>query len=160
MRGPKPIPTQLKRLRGNPGKRRLNDQEPVAQPLTAVPSPPRYLNGRARAFWRASTKELLPLGLLARLDLPVLAAFCAAAGQAAEASHRLKDAKLTPKERVHWLFIQSMAWKGMKSFGPELGIGASSRSRLKVAKPEKVDPFEEFLRTGKAQTPDPDQPVQ
>ena len=146
MRGPKPQPTQLKRLRGNPGKRRLNDQEPTPEPLTTLPAPPRYLSARAKAFWRAQTKELLPLGLLARLDLPLLAAFCAAAGQAAEASHQLKGPTLDPKKRTHWLFIQSMAWKGLKSFGPELGIGAASRSRLKVTKPEKKDPFEAFLR--------------
>ena len=149
MRGRKPIPTQLNRLRGNPGRRPLNDQEPVAPALDAVPEPPRYLSVRAKAEWRRVAKEMLPLGLLVALDRTMLAAYCAAAGQFAEASHQLKTQDLSTKPGTKWLFIQSMAMKAMKQFAPELGISLSARSRIKVSKPEKKNPFELYLAKGR-----------
>ena len=42
MRGRKPIPTELKRLNGNPGKRPLSDKEP--QPEPKLPRAPSFLN--------------------------------------------------------------------------------------------------------------------
>ena len=43
MRGRKPLPSNVVRLRGNPGKRRLNDAEP--RPVARAPGLPR-LPGR------------------------------------------------------------------------------------------------------------------
>jgi len=139
----------LRRLKNERIHSKPNDQEPVTEPLTALPQPPRYLGARAAAEWRRVTKEMLPIGLLVALDRTILAAYCAAAGRLAECEHQLKSQDLSTKEGMRWLFIESMAMKAIKQFAPELGISPSARTRIKVTKPEKQDPFELFVLEGK-----------
>ena len=75
MAGRKPKPTKLHLLHRNPGRRPLNDAEPDP-PAVKRPSPPRHLDYRGKYYWRVLVKELEPLGILARMDLQVLARFC------------------------------------------------------------------------------------
>ena len=58
--GPPPTPTNLKLLRGNPGKRKLNANEPDPEP--AIPPCPSHLDKVAKKEWRRISKELLALG--------------------------------------------------------------------------------------------------
>ena len=76
MRGRKPLPSNVVRLRGNPGKRRLNDAEP--RPAAKVPPCPACLGDEARKEWQRLAKELAELGLLTGLDRGLLAAYCQA----------------------------------------------------------------------------------
>ena len=76
MRGRKPLPSNVVRLRGNPGKRRLNDAEP--RPAAKVPACPACLGDEARKEWQRLAKELAELGLLTGLDRSLLAAYCQA----------------------------------------------------------------------------------
>ena len=76
MRGRKPLPSNVVRLRGNPGKRRLNDAEP--RPAARVPACPACLGDEARKEWQRLSKELAELGLLTGLDRGLLAAYCQA----------------------------------------------------------------------------------
>ena len=76
MRGRKPLPSNVVRLRGNPGKRRLNDAEP--RPAAKVPPCPACLGDEARKEWQRLAKELAELGLLTGLDRGMLAAYCQA----------------------------------------------------------------------------------
>ena len=48
--GRKPTPTTLKELKGNPGRRPLNEAEP--KPAARLPSPPAHLSRSARREWR------------------------------------------------------------------------------------------------------------
>lgn len=72
--GRKPIPTSLKILRGNPGKKPLPKGEP--QPPTDNIAPPDYLGEVARKKW----DELLPLlqatRVMTRADIEALARLC------------------------------------------------------------------------------------
>ena len=56
-RGRKPIPTALKRLAGNPGKRPLTAREPKTE--RKAPKCPRTLDAEARKEWRRVVKLLL-----------------------------------------------------------------------------------------------------
>lgn len=73
-RGPKPQPTQLKILRGNPGCRPLNADEP--QPPTDGIATPPHLGQVAAARW----DELLPMlqatRVMTRADVEALARYC------------------------------------------------------------------------------------
>src|SRR5262245_62892177 len=62
--GPRPIPTHLKVLRGNPGKQRLNREEPEPMLPPAPPEAPEYLTSYARAEWERIVTELYRLKLL------------------------------------------------------------------------------------------------
>ncbi len=53
------MPTNLNLLRGNPGKRKLNANEPDPEP--AIPTCPSHLNDVGKKEWRRVTKELLAL---------------------------------------------------------------------------------------------------
>jgi P27 family predicted phage terminase small subunit len=93
-RGPRPIPTHLKLLRGNTGKRPLNKDEPQPEPFTDVPDPPSFVTGYAADEWWQTATELHRLGLLTKVDVPALAAYCYAFGQwrmAAESLHRMQS---------------------------------------------------------------------
>jgi P27 family predicted phage terminase small subunit len=78
MPGPRPIPTHLKLLRGNPGHQKLNKDEPQPQVPAEVPEPPRFLSGYAADEWWRVAPELHRLGLLTVLDVGAFAAYCVA----------------------------------------------------------------------------------
>jgi len=73
-RGPKPEPTPLKIVRGNPGRRPLNKDEP--QPPSDGVVMPSYLGEVAAGKWA----ELLPLlqavKVMTRADIEALARYC------------------------------------------------------------------------------------
>src|SRR5688500_3869820 len=75
MPGPAPKPTALKILHGNPGKRKLNDQEP--QPSVGA-KPPAYIMARPAllAEWNRHAPRLTRLGLLTEIDDDALAMIC------------------------------------------------------------------------------------
>ena len=78
MPGPKPIPTTLKVLRGNPGHEKLNKNEPKPALLPQVPEPPPFLEGYAREEWNRLITELHRLQLVTMADINPLAAYCMA----------------------------------------------------------------------------------
>ena len=71
------VPTKLKVLRGNPGRRPIR---PEPQPLTPddIPTPPGYLGEHGRREWARMAPELLRLGLLTVADVQPFAAYCLA----------------------------------------------------------------------------------
>jgi phage terminase small subunit len=76
MRGRKPLPSNVVRLRGNPGKRRLNDAEP--RPAPRVPPCPACLGDEGQEGVAAPGQGAGELGLLTGLDRGLLAAYCQA----------------------------------------------------------------------------------
>ena len=76
MRGRKIIPSALNSLRGNPGKRRPNHEEP--KPEVEAPDVPKFLSKEAKIYWDILSAELLKLRILAKIDFGVLAAHCTA----------------------------------------------------------------------------------
>jgi P27 family predicted phage terminase small subunit len=75
-----PVPFPLKVLRGNPGKRPMKP-EPQPEIAVDVPEPPPFITGYAADEWWRTAPELHRLGLLTRIDVPALAAYCHAFGQ-------------------------------------------------------------------------------
>lgn len=75
-RGPRPQPTSLRVLRGNPGNRPLPQNEPKPEPT--APKCPAWLDKEAKKEWRRVIKLLEPLGLATVLDGTALAMYCTA----------------------------------------------------------------------------------
>lgn len=71
-RGPKPSPTNVHHLRGNPGRRPLNDTGAV-EPDVEIPDCPKHLLPEARKFWKRMGPQLEKLGLIAKIDQPSFA---------------------------------------------------------------------------------------
>jgi len=149
MRGRKPVPTALKLLRNNPGRRPLNPSEP--KPPAARSSPPAYLTGAAAAEWRRLAPELARLGLLTTIDRDGLAAYCQTFARWREAEREIAKHGMVVKGRdggpvqSPFVSIAQRSLAQLRNWLVEFGMTPSSRSRVATtttAKPD--DPFEKY----------------
>ena len=74
MAGRKPKPTAVKKLEGNPGKRKLNKKEPV--PEKGMPDCPDWLLPEAKTEWERLCEKLSQMGVLTEIDMAAFAAYC------------------------------------------------------------------------------------
>jgi P27 family predicted phage terminase small subunit len=150
MRGRKHLPSNLVRLRGNPGKRRLNDAEP--RPGPATPTCPACLGEEARKEWRRLSRELAALGLLTRLDRGLLAAYCQAHALWVEAVSSIERYGTMVKSpngypmQSPYVAVANKQVDIMVRIASEFGMTPSSRTRIRVGEPPPADPFEAFLQ--------------
>jgi P27 family predicted phage terminase small subunit len=74
MRGRKPIPVEQRHREGNASKTKLPEPLLVAgRPTFAeLEEPPAHLPVEAKAFWRDSVVRLIEVGIVDRVDIPVL----------------------------------------------------------------------------------------
>ena len=77
--GPRPMPTELKILTGNRGKRPLNDREP--KPTPAVPTCPDEVQELAKVVWDRIIPELTSMGVLTKIDGETVARYCIASAE-------------------------------------------------------------------------------
>ena len=104
-RGPKPLPANVHRLHGNPGKRPLNDGE--VQPDVEIPDCPKHLLPEARKFWRRLTPELEQLGLVSRIDQAALSLACQEWGWLVWHETLLqRDVKLASERAAAWAVLE------------------------------------------------------
>jgi P27 family predicted phage terminase small subunit len=143
MRGRKPTPTAIKRVKGNPGKRGYNHAEP--QPPADLPGCPEHLSPQARSEWARLAEALHGIGVLTMADRAALAAYCQAWGRWVEAEERLKETPVllkTPSGYVQqspWLSIANKQMELMARFAVELGLTPASRSRIAARTESEVE---------------------
>lgn len=75
-RGPKPLPANVHRLRGNPSRLPSHRLTDAVEPDVEIPDIPRHLLPEAKKFWKRLTPELEKLGLVAKIDQAALALVC------------------------------------------------------------------------------------
>ena len=157
--GRPPVPTALRVLRGNPGRRPLNDAEP--KPVAGRPRCPSWLSREAKQEWRRIVPELERLRVLTAVDGAALAAYCQSFANWRRAEEYLAEnsysVALTRIDRDGNEIVY--AWQQrpevaigqkeralMKSFLIEFGLTPASRSRIKASPAEERDPLEDFIR--------------
>jgi P27 family predicted phage terminase small subunit len=134
MRGPKPKPTALRRMQGNPGKRAYNHAEPV--PPDAMPDCPPHLGAIAREEWDRLAEVLYRMGVLTSIDRAALAAYCQCYGRWVEAEEKLTATPMLLKtatgyvQQSPWLSIANKQMELMGRYMGELGLTPASRSRV------------------------------
>ena len=74
MAGRKPKPAAMKKLEGNPGKRKLNTNEPI--PAKGKPVCPDRLMPEAKKEWERLAKLMNQMGFLTEVDMAAFAAYC------------------------------------------------------------------------------------
>lgn len=159
MPGPRPKPTRLKELAGNPGHRPLNANEP--KPEQGIPEMPRGLSTAARREFKYITGQLLTLGLMHKTDGKAIASYCDAFSMVEQAEKEIKKhglifvslypnaegdivaGDIKPNPAVNMKFKAMLV---MHKFLIEFGLTPASRSRLKIEAPKAADPMEELLR--------------
>lgn len=156
-RGRKPKPSALKLLEGNPGKRPLNDKEPI--PSKGSIKCPSWLLPEAKKEWKRLAPSLEAMGVLTVLDLTAFEGYC-------QAYARWKEAEVfiaqhgsifkTPSgyvQQVPQVSIAQQNLKIMQSFCAEFGLTPATRARIITAGGGKddafsADPMEQLLKGG------------
>lgn len=150
MRGRKPVPTQLKIIRGNPSRRPLKPEPKLA--IAKQSTPPAWLSPRAREAWTQLEPDLCASGLLTVGDLSAFAGYCSALAVAWEAEEGLAAAKGGLKQKSFWIGSARKAWTEVRKWAIEFGLTPSARGRVSVATPpsEKGNSFLQLTTLGAA----------
>ena len=134
-RGPKPKPTELKKIQGNPGHRPLNARQP--QPKTPVRRPRDLGKGLARRFWNEHAAELERLNILTGVDSAAFRLMAEHYAIAVQAVNELKAEGLSvegkdgvKKNPLAQVFKDNSI--AFKAFAAEFGMTPSARVRLRL----------------------------
>jgi P27 family predicted phage terminase small subunit len=150
MPGPKPKPTTLKILNGNPGKRRLNRREPKPRGPAACPA---WLSKNAKTEWKRICPELRRLGLLTSVDVASLAAYCSALSDLRWSEETLlAEGMVFTTEKGFMIAhpaigVRNAARTAIKNFAGMFGLSPSDRSKIRGPDlDESEDKLERFLK--------------
>jgi P27 family predicted phage terminase small subunit len=150
-RGPPPTPTAVLKMRGS---RRANNRAGEPAPPAEIPPRPAWLLPAAVEEWDRITPHLARLGILATIDLGVLATYCQcfAHWRAAEEWMQANGTVAVMRDdkgSIKWtapvpqFAIAQKALEKMMRAAAELGLSAASRARLSVKPPGSEDTEEE-----------------
>lgn len=148
--GRKPKPVAAKIAAGNPGKRKLNLNEPEVTALMIAPPAPEWMGEHARAMWERTAPELVDAKVLAMTDLHVLEGFCVAYDRWRQAEQDTQDNGITIRgpqgyKKNPAVTVANEAMRQMTSYGAALGLDPSSRQRLMVPGAKKTNAFSAVL---------------
>ena len=154
-RGRKPTPTAIKELEGNPGKRKLNENEP--KPERKAPACPKWLDKDARKEWHRLAKKMEAIGVLTEVDMAAFAAYCQSYARWKEAEEFITEHGTlvrTPSgywQQVPQVSIAQTYLKIMSRFCEQFGLTPSARSRIvaDAGCQDTTDPMELFLVRGR-----------
>jgi len=141
-RGPRPELPELKKLKGNPGKRRISE---AGIPTTGELFVPDHLSTDAQACIEL-VRSCMPPGVYGRTDAFLLSAFATAWSIHKQAVEALSDSTENPMVEVGsagnrvpspWVKILNQQAQIMASLGDRLGLDPKARAGLKMPDPEK-----------------------
>ncbi len=148
-RGVKPQPTVLKLLKGNPGRRPLNQLEP--EPARDAIVPPAYLVGASLGKWNQVLPGLIASGVITNADVETLARYCTmyeqflfclaeirAGRDQIELKHPETGELLNIKSTPAGLNSHKLA-ASMLRIEQEFGLTPSARSGIVAKKIDKVE---------------------
>jgi P27 family predicted phage terminase small subunit len=152
-RGPRPLPTALKLMRGTLRQTKAARREPQPDRLPDCPPPPRYLNRVAREEWRRVAPVLHQWGGLRDGDQTKLATYCQAVARWREAERVIDEQGMTFRTESGYVVqrpevsISRAQATLVRQLGSDFGLDPSSRSRITAPEPpeEQTDPAETFL---------------
>jgi P27 family predicted phage terminase small subunit len=150
MRGRKPHPDNIVRLRGNPSQHR---RKPSVKVQVTLPKCPSHLSGVAREEWKRLAPKLFEAGLLTELDTTALAGLCEAQAMLLEARRKIAEEGMTVPgpggvlRTSPWVRIANQALQQVRLFAGEFGMTPVARQRVKVVPPAPADDFEDLLNT-------------
>ena len=157
LRGPAPKPTALKLLEGNPGKQKLNKNEPMPKVPDVIPKPPKRLLPEAKKEWKRLAASLEAMGVLTMADLTAFAGYCQAYARWREAEDFITQHGSifkTPSgyvQQVPQVSIAQQNLKIMQSFATEFGLTPACRARIVAsggAAESDDDPMARLLKGG------------
>jgi P27 family predicted phage terminase small subunit len=152
MRGKTPTPTTLKIMRGNPGRRPLNLDEPWSPLLKRMPPAPGFLDDEGKRVWSAEGRRLIKAGLLTALDLTMFGTWCIWYSKRDIASRAVNKSGLVIKAGGvgnpyinPYMSVISMCSKAMHQIEIEFGLSPASRTKVKSLNPAQRSLFDALL---------------
>lgn len=151
-KGRKPTPTAIKKLEGNPGKRPLNEKEPM--PVKKAPSCPKWLDKEAKREWKRLASKLELMGVLTEVDMAAFAGYCQSYARWKENEEFIsKNGSLVRTPSGYWqqvpqVSIAQQYLKQMGRYAEQFGLTPAARSRIisdTVKSSGVVDEMEELL---------------
>jgi P27 family predicted phage terminase small subunit len=146
MAGRKPLPTNLKLIRGTARPHRMNHDEPM--PPACVPEPPAHLEDRARAKFAEMAGMLAGCGVMTALDRDALARYSVIWVRWVDAEAEIKRkgpiVKTEAGNVIHspYLAVANRCHRQLAQLEAEFGLTPSSRSRVRAApQPVESDPI-------------------
>jgi P27 family predicted phage terminase small subunit len=133
--GRKQKPIKLKYLEGNPGCRKLPENEPlllIDEPI----EPPSHLDEYAIEEWNRVAPDLETKGVICFLDVQLLGAYCCSYSLWRKATEQIKETDLIDETsngnaiQNCLIGIANKAAADMLKFGSEFGLTPSVRARL------------------------------
>ena len=169
-RGRRPLPTAVKSLRGNPGKRPLNANEPEA--VAGDPVMPAGLSEAAQQEFQRMLAHLRGMAVSTPVDATALAVYAVTYDiwmqavqdinkngiqiedpiMGRQGSLEQNDVIAYKKKKNPAVQIAFEAKKTIKSYLSEFGGTPASRGKLHVDKPEEKDASDKFFDKKAAQT--------
>jgi P27 family predicted phage terminase small subunit len=149
-RGPAPLSTEDKIARGNPGKKKLNEDLVNKMDLIyKLPPPPDYLGEYGIKEWNRTGPKLVELKMLAETDLPAFESYCMNIDLMIAARLQIKEKGMLINGARGWVRNPAIAAFGQAStavrgFVSEFGLSPSARSRIKLPS-EDVDVMAELM---------------
>lgn len=135
----KAVPTEVKRLMGNPGKRALPKpgEEPDPVPIMELPDPPDWLGQYGVREWHRVGEHLIANHLLTEADLLTFTAYCANVDMLVEATLEIQSRGMTimgarGPVRNPALATFAAATTSLRSLAAEFGMTPSSRARIRL----------------------------
>ena len=151
--GRKPKTSALKRLEGNPGKRPLNELEPIP-PVIGLTCP-KHLLPEAKKEWKRLAPILMGMGLLTAADAVPFEGYCTAYARWLEAQEEItrhgsiykdSEGRIRPNP---YIAIANQQMREIKSLAAEFGLTPSNRSAMMAnvmaAMKQNIDPMETIL---------------
>jgi len=166
-RGPKPRPTALRILEGNPSKRPLPKNEPKPPPI--APKCPHWLHKYGKQEWKRVAPPLERLGLLTQMDLATLVGYCQSFAMLREATEFMNEfgptyalfertetgaikhdqegkPVLRYMQQYPAVSIANKAMANIKAFSGLFGFSPSDRGQMHIpGADEEEDPMERLL---------------
>lgn len=155
LRGPKPKPTAIRVLEGNPSGRPLPGNEPQPRKVAKV-EPPEGLTEDGKKIWKELSEEMIRIGLLTVLDLHALHRYVRYLLEYYDAERRINGVLVItmkwPNGQIRhvtpnpYLSIRNNASTQLSRLEQSLGLTPSARARMIAmvqggAPPSEEDPY-------------------
>jgi len=151
--GRKSKPTNLKVLQGNPGKRKISENEPKPREVKEIPDPPSRMDYYAKKTWEALAPELAKLGLLTEVDLTTFATYCEDYAVLIRAQDKLQENGLTyispkgeVKKRPEVNIVRDLS-KELRMHAEILGLAPAARAGMEINNIEEGPSVDEILNS-------------
>lgn len=131
LRGPKPKPTDIRLLEGNPGRLPINEDEPNP---TGQPAPPDGLRPDAAAAWNR-IMEAMPPGLYTQADERLLFAYCEIWQDFIDLTRAITEDGTVTSDGVNPAVTARLnVANRLATLGTRLGLSPADRANLKMPK--------------------------